>query len=327
MNRRQATGVGWQATLPAPEGEVEASRHMGRRCLPTNGLPFKRVIGNGAHPDVESGFIGDMLGMEVGGARAQSPYGISWFRDALGGGRLASTVVDVLVGLGGGGQAVVETQAARRQAFLGRMPDDACRHHLGAYGSGRLMPAGGGGARHGALRPAHGIGVLGFDLFAGGTPLRSYSPYDVENGAFYGGGAATGRLGGLPSLTFLELRKPKGGVAGAVAHWMGFLKGHPLPGDAPAHIHKALGLAGEQRLTKEEAEMIGAIEMGIEDRKAQMECALSQGLEQGRAEGEASGKASVARAALLRGSDIGFVADITGLDAAAVEGIKAELPD
>jgi predicted transposase/invertase (TIGR01784 family) len=289
-----------------------------RRYLPTNDLLFKRVISNASHPEVTCGFISDMLGIEVGEVSLMNPYDVSWFRDALNDRQLGYTVVDALVGLNDGSQAVVEMQVSKHGYFLERMLYNTSRRFLDVYGSEHLMLATGGYGKYSALRPAYGIGILDFTLFADDAdPLRSYSLYDLEHHGFYGSGAATARLGGLLSLTFLELGKPIENVPRGIAHWMSFFSGGTPTGDAPGYILTALELADEQRLSKEEVDMLELIDLGEEDRKAQLAFAKEEGRDERSRE--------VAKAALLKGSDIGFVADITGLDRADVERIASEL--
>ena len=148
-------------------------------------------------------------------------------------------------------------------------------------------------------------------------PLRSFSLYDIGHKSFYGQGMATPRLGGLLSLTFLELGKPGENVGDNVGHWMDFFKGRPLAKDAPGYLKEALGLTEEQDLSEQEVKMIDMIELAEEDRKGQIAYARKEGLREKAVE--------VASAALRKGFSLDIVADITGLDLATIKRLQSEL--
>ena len=294
---------------------VETKRGM----RPTNDLLFKRCIGNARHPEVTRGFISDILGIEVDSVQVQNPYSIAQYQKELRKQKLGATVVDVLARLADRSQVVIEMQVASQEFFLERALFYAARHFTSDYGRSDLgRRRYGADAKYSSLYPVYSINILDFRQFgADDDPLRAFSLYDREHEGFYGGGAASQMLGGLLSLTFLELEKPRENVDERVGFLMDFFNGKDLPYEAPDYLKEALKLVDEQGLTREEIEMIDTYELAEEDRKGQIAYARRQGRTEERE--------SVAKAALQEGATPGFVAKITGLDLATIARLQSEL--
>jgi len=136
------------------------------------------------------------------------------------------------------------------------------------------------------------------------------------------------RVGGLLSLTFLELAKPRENASESVRRWMDYFAGRPLDGGAPAYFESALRLASEQDLSAEEKAMIDAYEKAEIDRANQIESARwlgeQQGIEQGVLQGIEQSRLQIARTALAEGLSADVVSRITGLPLSAVEELQKQ---
>jgi len=301
---------------------------------PTNDLLFKRCIGNADHPEVAQGLIGDILGIEVGQVVVQNPYSIARYQEDLERQRLGTTAVDVLVRLVDRSQVVIEMQVARQEYFLERALFYTASHFASDYGRSDLKRgARRGDAKYSSLYPVYNISILDFQQFeADADPLHAFSLYDVRHKVYFGPGEAAPGLGGLMSLVFLELGKPKAGAGERIGWMMDFFNGRGLPDEAPGYLKQALKLVDEQNLTREEIEMIDLAERAEEDRKAQIAFARKEGEKRGEKRGEKLGEkrgedkkaADVAKAALREGLEPDAIAKITGLDREAIERIKSE---
>jgi len=286
-----------------------------RALRPTNDLLFKRCIGNAEHPDITRGFISDILGIKVESVLIQNPYDIVLYQKEVDERKLGVTVVDVLVRLADQSQVAIEMQIASQDYFLERALFYASRHYTNDYGvDGLKRKARGSDVKYSSLCPVYSINILDFLQFdSDADPLHAFSLYDMQHASFYGTGKAAPGIGGLLSLVFLELGKPKENASERIGCLMDFFNGKPLPDEAPSYLSEALLLVDEQNLTKEEIEMIDAAERAEEDRKGQIAYARKQG------------RKDVALAALREGASPEFIAHITGFDLEMIMRFKTEL--
>ena len=308
------------------------------KVRPVNDLLFRRVLGNAQHIEITKGFISAMLGMEVHEIIIENPYSVDLFKDQSNELIHRNTVVDVLVSLADGRRVVVEMQTTKQTFFLERELFYAASRYTDQYGAfGKAHESNSSNSLYSSLYPVHVICVLDFVLFTEDSdPLSHYVLYDIGHKRTIGvhsGVSSASSVDSLISLSFLELPKPREVATASVRHWMDFFQGRTLDSDAPAYFETACRLVSEQDWSIEEKRMIDYYEISEADRLAQIDYGrqegykegIEQGLELGLEQGLEQGLFDVAKAALLKGSTLEFIADITGLDITDIRKLQAEL--
>jgi predicted transposase/invertase (TIGR01784 family) len=291
---------------------------------PTEDLLFKKWTTSEEHPEVTAGFIADMLDIEVAGVRVADPYDIRKYRASIetGGGEvLRHTEVDVMVTLPDGSRVIVEMQRARLSYALERSLYQYSSRYIANYAAaGR--DGRGKNRLYSSLVPVHLIGILEESMYNGDTDARRrFELFDREHGRSLCQGAkgyaADARL---ISLTFLELAKNAAPGQANVAHWLDFLNGRAVSGEAPDYIRTAASMVAFENLDREEREMISLEERRAADLYAREHYVFHEGRNEGRNEA----LVATARAMLAEGADMEFVKRVTGLDDDVIEGLRKD---
>jgi predicted transposase/invertase (TIGR01784 family) len=300
---------------------------------PTEDLMFRKLFSSVEHRDIISGFLGDVLGLNVRPEDIviKNPYSIKSYLEEKrkadaevasrsGTGRIVTlreVVHDVTLAIIDTADVTIEMQLAEPNDFLKRMHYYLDDVYLSNYNRNSSR-----GDRYATLKPVISLNILDFILFPGDErALRSFSYRDDDTGEQLGSNIRTEQSSRpLKQIGFFELQKS--GVSDAtVADWRDFIKtGVANPG-ASQVIQEAAKIVQYQNLAPEEREVIDTVEKTIDTYYALLSGAEKQGWEQGREQG----REEIAARLLERGFPVLDVASLTGLEEAAIKGILSAM--
>jgi len=179
---------------------------------------------------------------------------------------------------------VTEMQVLSEAAFTRR-----ALYYLATRYASRYEPK---GRRYEALRPIYSLNLTGFAEFPGEP--SGYQRFLLQDQLRPDGLRLPFWQVGFFDYTRRDYRE---GLAG----WAGFLRGEPLPTDAPGYLRRAAEIISYANLNREERTVIDLLEKAEADLEYQLKYAHDAGLTQGRAQGRAEERADLALAAMRLG--------------------------
>jgi predicted transposase/invertase (TIGR01784 family) len=287
---------------------------------------FRMVMASAEDTRPVSGFINDMLGLEVSEVTIENPFDIRACFDEHGSPRLTHTEVDVLARLGDGSLVTVEMQVAYQSHYLSRALYLAASRFVKGYGDMRLALSSGGDAKYSALRPVYGISVMSSKAFNDPYAIRSYKLYDEEHGMGYGDGFKRKGAGGLLTLAFWELCKELDGSRPNMLEWSRLFSGREPGGGAPAYIRQAAERLAFESLSKKEREVISYAEILEQDRiqrEADIRQDIADSYEQGMERGAIANALETARRLLQEGLPSELVERATGITSEQLASLRS----
>ena len=267
---------------------------------PTSDLGFKKILASEDHKTITQGFIKDFFGLnvELDDIHIINPYSIHKFEDGESTQKLRQTLRDITIQVDSA-DLTVEMQVRREGHFIQRALyylDDLYVSHYNQH-QHRYMD----------LHPVWSMNLMGRQLFDDQRALHTFSLRDDLT--------CQPLRPVLTSLGFFELTKT-GATTPALSRWRDFLvTGQSQDGD-PTYIHSAADIIRWVNLSQKERNMDKLLEKAIADQEDALDFA--------REEGARETQLANARVALKMGLARADIAEITGLDPAAVDQLAQE---
>jgi len=274
----------------------------------TGDLEFKKMLGSTDHLRITQGFIQDFFGLHVRLDQIEiaAPYSINRYHDILATGDaqqsrdLRETLRDVTIRVGLA-DLTLELQIRKETNFAKRALFYLANLYTSNYDRDPIA------GRYASLRPVWQLCILGHRMFACPHGFHMFCLYDRE--------AEEALDPELMRLGFLELHKPD--TDPARARWQRLLlTGQSADGD-PSYLQEAASIIGQANLSPKEHAVISLMEQYEAIREDEMMAARDDGIRET--------QLANARAALRWGVPASGVVEITGLDAATVDQLAAEL--
>jgi len=283
---------------------------------PAADLLFKKWLTEPGHRHITQAFIKDHFGYDLPTSRIHiaEPYHIGIAHSIVAGhhGRkptkkqrqLLQTLRDVTIDIDVA-DLISEIQVRREDVFVAR-----CLYYLFSRYTAHYP----GARRYEALRPVHALNLTGFSLFPDEPkPIQRFCLRDRL------------RPDGLVledvSIAFFDYTRRD--FADPVhGYWAAFLRGEPIPVDAPEYIHEAGSMVDYVNLTQEERDMVDLAEKYDAIQAGRIRYAHDEGFEQGLEQGRAEERVASARRALAQGLPVEVVAGLSGLSPAEVEALR-----
>ena len=305
------------------------TQEIWKKVLPTNDLVFKKTFGTPKNSHILTGFINDILDLEVMDVSVENTYNFGTFCTMERNPKIRYTQVDVLARLADGSQVTIEMQVVPQKLFIRRAFYYAAEIYVSNHGKHSLMKTESGFSKgeekYEALRTVYGINILANNAFKDDDPIHEYEIYDVRHKANIKEQTGQEEI----RTIFLEIKKTSDEMKTNMKAWFDYFNTGTVAKDAPKYIQEACDLANFGKLDKEEQDMISEIEKSIEAtvaREAYVREEASaegkaEGRAEGRAEGKAEGKAELLRDMISRGKTIKEIAEFAGISESEVKSI------
>ena len=280
--------------------------------LPTNDLAFKKLFANNQHKEIIKGLIQDFYGITIKSIIIENPYSIDEFNDIIDKKGYFAVEVDSFCTSENNWKFSTEMQLLKRNFYPERSLYYLCGKYNSTYGNTELMR---GESKYSSLYPTFSINILGYNHFKSDQKaVRRFTLYDEENQQPF-------HSPGLFTIGFFELRKPEFDRYRNLRHWQDLFLSGQISQDAPSYVKTAADMLKTANFSKEEREMINALEKATQDRIAEREYAFEEGIEKGKKENSVQ----IAKVLYKKGMSSDEIIDITNLTHEEIQSIIEDL--
>ena len=302
-----------QTTNQATE-KVENQVTSHKRALTTSDIVFKKVFASPQNSHILTGFINDILELNVTEVSIEDTYNIRAFYDEYKKPNIRYTQVDVLARLSDGRQVTIEMQVCAQKLFAERIVYYMSEVYASNYGKHELEDTAGrysvGERKYSALRPIYGICIMVDNVFLEDKkPIHRFSYRDEEEPIFlknYQGEK-------LSTIVFLELKKSSAEMKKNIRAWFDYFKTGEVGIDAPRYLQEACQVAKFQNLEKEEKDMISARQRAEDAALAREDYVWDSG--------KAEGKAEIIATMISKGKDVKEIVELIDASQEEVEAL------
>jgi len=285
------------------------------RVLATEDLVFKKVFASPQYSHILTGFINDILGLDVAEVSLEDTYDIQSFYDEKGSPNLRYTQVDVLARLKDGSLVGIEMQVYKQLLYRERALFYTVQNYASNYGKHELIAedveSRRADVKYSALRPVYSICImLENEFLEDDQPIHHFVLYDKINEMAY----KKVNHQDLLNIVFLELKKSSSKMQENIKAWFNYFMVGKVSKKAPKYVQEACKVANYQNLNKKEKAMIDAKEKREQDALAREAYVWQSGRQEGRQEGQI-----IISAMISKGKTIEEIAELTDITKEEIE--------
>lgn len=245
---------------------------MGNYIKPTSDLAAKKMFQD---PVASVGFIKTFLGIDAKEVTLLNTQSIHLQAETI---KPFSTIVDVLVELEDGGRVIVEIQASRQVGLVKRAFTYCCERQTDQLERLKAIYSGKSVDIYEKMTPIYVVVITEQDYFIQETPIHSYSLKNDDGISLEASLPDNVLDRTLFKMVFLELGKfDQASLSDDEFAWFNLFLGRDIPKNSSQAVKSARSVLDRANFSKEELDMLSAIERQTYAHFGELETARSEG--------------------------------------------------